>query len=89
MLTTLLVWALIGLIAGFIAEMFTKGNHNWVTNIIVGIVGAMLGGWLSTLITGRGVEGLDPVSLLIAAIGAIILVFLVRAVTAGRGRSAL
>lgn len=84
MLTTLLVWALIGLIAGFIAEMVTKGNQSWGMNIVVGILGAILGGWLSTLLTGRGVEGLDPVSLLIAAIGAIILVFLVRAVAPGR-----
>ena len=84
MLTTLLVWALIGLIAGFIAEMVTKGNLSWGMNIVVGILGAILGGWLSTLLTGRGVEGLDPVSLLIAAIGAIILVFLVRAVAPGR-----
>lgn len=86
MLTTLLVWALIGLIAGFIAEMVTKGNQSWLTNIVVGILGAMLGGWLSSLLTGRGVEGLDPVSLLIAAVGAIILVFLVRAVAPGRSR---
>ncbi len=84
MLTSLIVWILIGLIAGFIAEVVTKGNQSWVMNIVVGIVGAILGGWLSSLITGRDVTGLDPVSIVIAAIGAILLVLIVRAVAPGR-----
>jgi len=50
------------------------------TNTITGVIGAALGGWLSTLIGGRGFAGADFWSIIIAIIGAIILLAIVRAI---------
>jgi len=65
----------IGILAGWIAEKVMRRNHGLLTNLIVGVVGAFLGGFLaSTLHIGIG-RGLIP-SLLVATVGAILLLFL-------------
>jgi uncharacterized membrane protein YeaQ/YmgE (transglycosylase-associated protein family) len=76
----ILSWIIVGLIAGWIAGMVMKGSgYGVVGNIIVGIVGALLGGYLSTvLFEGTTVSGINFPSLLIATLGAIVLIFLIR-----------
>ena len=72
-----LIWFLIiGLIAGWLAGLIMKGKgFGLVGNLIVGVIGALLGGWLFDLL-GIGAHGLIG-SLVAALVGAIILLFLI------------
>lgn len=76
----ILSWIVVGLIAGWLAGMVMKGSgYGVIGNIVVGIVGALLGGYLSTLLfDGTSVSGINLQSLLIATLGSIVLIFLVR-----------
>ena len=70
----IIFWIVIGGLAGWIAEKVTKSDHGLITNIIVGIVGAVIGGWLLGLV---GVSLADNWigSLVTAVIGALVLLF--------------
>jgi uncharacterized membrane protein YeaQ/YmgE (transglycosylase-associated protein family) len=73
---------IIGALAGWIAEKFTRSEHGLVTNIIVGIAGAFIGGFLASML-GISVRGFWAV--LIAAIfGATLLIIVFRAITGRR-----
>jgi uncharacterized membrane protein YeaQ/YmgE (transglycosylase-associated protein family) len=78
MLGGLLWWAIVGLIAGFLAGKVMKGGGFGVLmDIVIGIVGAMLGGWLFGLVginAGGGLIG----SIIVAFVGACILLWIVR-----------
>ena len=71
----ILGFILIGILAGWIAEKVMKRNHGLLTNLAVGVVGALLGGFLAGMI-GLGSSGLIG-SLIVATIGAILLLFIV------------
>lgn len=75
-------WIIIGAIAGWIASiiMGTNRQQGCLLNIVVGILGGILGGFLFSLIGGTGVTGFNLWSLLVAVIGAIVLLAIVRAV---------
>lgn len=71
----LLIWIVIGAIAGFLAGQIMKSGFGLVGDIIVGMVGAVLGGWLlGGIIVIGGLLG----SIVLATLGAIILLFLLR-----------
>ena len=75
-----LVWIIFGALAGWIASMIMGKNAQMgaLANIVVGIVGAIIGGFLATNVFGvQGVTGFNITSLLIAIGGAVILLFLV------------
>ena len=72
-------WILIGLIAGFIAEKATKSNHGLITNLVVGLVGAFIGGWLAGVLNLNIAPGFIG-SLIVATIGAVILLFVLQAI---------
>jgi uncharacterized membrane protein YeaQ/YmgE (transglycosylase-associated protein family) len=79
-----IVWIIIGGIAGAIADRVVQGNQlGIIGNIIVGIVGGLLGGFILGLF-GIGVSGWFW-TFLTALAGAIILLWIVRALTGGRG----
>jgi uncharacterized membrane protein YeaQ/YmgE (transglycosylase-associated protein family) len=66
-----LAWIVLGLIAGFIAsKLVNKSGDGMVLDILLGIVGAVLGGWLFNAFGMPGVTGLNVYSLLVAVIGA-------------------
>jgi uncharacterized membrane protein YeaQ/YmgE (transglycosylase-associated protein family) len=70
---SVLAWIVLGLIAGFIASKTV--NHTGegvVLDIILGIVGALVGGWLFQMFGLAGVTGLNIYSLLVAVVGAIV-----------------
>ena len=73
-----LYFIIVGLVAGFLAGQVMKGGgFGLVGDIIVGILGAVIGGWLfGTMGLGGGMIG----SIIVATVGAIILIFLVRLV---------
>lgn len=67
-------WIIIGIAAGWIAEKVMKRNHGLLTNLIVGVVGALLGGFIAGML-GLGANSLI-MSLIIATAGAVLLLFL-------------
>ncbi|WP_175926273.1 GlsB/YeaQ/YmgE family stress response membrane protein [Burkholderia cepacia] len=73
----LIVWLIIGAVAGWLAGVLVKGGgFGLLIDIVVGIVGAVIGGWLAELL-GIGFSGILG-SIVIAVIGAVILLFVIR-----------
>ena len=87
---SLIGWLIVGAIAGWLASMFMgKGGYGLIGDIIVGIIGAFVGGFLVSLINPDfSMNGQAWwVTIPVAFIGAVIIIWIVRAVT--RGRSAV
>ena len=77
-------WILLGLIAGFIAsKIVNKSGEGFFLDIVLGIVGAIVGGFLFSLFGASGVTGFNLYSMIVAVIGAIIVLVIYHAV-AGR-----
>jgi uncharacterized membrane protein YeaQ/YmgE (transglycosylase-associated protein family) len=73
---SILAWVILGLIAGFIAsKVVNKRGDGMVLDIILGIVGAIVGGWLFSAFGMSEVSGLNLYSLLVAVVGAIVVLF--------------
>jgi uncharacterized membrane protein YeaQ/YmgE (transglycosylase-associated protein family) len=72
-------WIVLGGIAGWLASIITKRNDQMgcITNIIAGIVGAAVGGWVFSLFGGQGVTGFNLQSLVVAFVGAVIVLAVV------------
>ncbi len=86
---SLIAWLVVGAIAGWLASLVMKTNREQglIMDIIVGIVGAFIGGFIfNALNLGGGVTGINIVSILVAFIGAVVLLAILRAVS---GRSAV
>ena len=82
-------WLLLGLIAGFLAGVVMKGGgYGIIGDIVVGIVGAFIGGFVFSRLTGRAdpVNNFDVGSIFVAFVGACILIALLRLVS-GRTRA--
>ena len=82
---TLLIWIVLGLVSGFIAsKIINKSGEGFVLDIVLGIVGAVLGGWLFNMFGMAGVSGLNVYSFFVAIVGAMAVLvayhFLVRRV---------
>jgi uncharacterized membrane protein YeaQ/YmgE (transglycosylase-associated protein family) len=76
-----LTWIVVGLIAGFLAGVVVRGGgFGIIWDIIIGILGGLLGGWLATSVfhIGGGVTGINWPSILIAFLGAVLLLFILR-----------
>ncbi len=75
-----ITWLVLGGLAGWIASilMKTDASQGIILNIIVGIVGASLGGWLFGFFGGAGVTGLNLYSLGVSIVGAVVLIWLVQ-----------
>lgn len=71
----ILSWLIVGGLAGWIASMIMGKNHQMGLglNIVVGIIGAIIGGWVLSLFGMGGVDGLNITSIVTAIIGAVIL----------------
>jgi uncharacterized membrane protein YeaQ/YmgE (transglycosylase-associated protein family) len=78
-----LVWIVLGALAGWVASMIagTNAQQGAVANIIVGIIGAFIGGMVMQLLGYSGVNGLNLYSLVVAVLGAVILLFGYRAIS--------
>lgn len=73
----LLSWLIVGLIAGWLAEQVSGRDHGLLENLVVGVIGALIGGFLFTTILGFPyARGLNVTTVFIATIGAIILLML-------------
>lgn len=78
----ILLWILLGAIAGWLASvvMKTRKQQGLLMDIVVGIVGALLGGWIFGLFGAQGVSGFNLYSLFVAFVGAVVLLAILRAV---------
>ncbi len=71
----------IGLIAGFIgSKLVNKTGEGFILDIALGIVGAVVGGWLFSMFGMSGVTGLNIYSLLVAVVGAVVFLLAYRAI---------
>lgn len=70
-----LTWIVIGLVAGIIAKMVMGDSMGWIITIVLGIVGAFVGGWVFSFFGGPGVTGFNVMSIVVASVGAIIVLF--------------
>jgi uncharacterized membrane protein YeaQ/YmgE (transglycosylase-associated protein family) len=71
---SLIAWLVVGLIAGWLAERITGRDHGLLTNLIVGVAGAFIGGLMvSSLLGFHYVEGFNLPSVVVATLGAVIL----------------
>jgi uncharacterized membrane protein YeaQ/YmgE (transglycosylase-associated protein family) len=71
-------WIVLGAIAGWLASIITKRNAQMgcIANIVVGVIGGLLGGWIMSFFGVQGVTGLNIPSLIVALIGAVVLLFI-------------
>lgn len=79
MLTNIIFWVLLGALAGWIASMIMGRDAQMgaAANIVVGIIGAVIGGLIMSSLGGPGVTGFNLYSILVAIGGAIVLLFIV------------
>ncbi len=86
----IVAWIVLGAIAGFVANMIAGGREGLIGTILLGIVGALVGGFAASEIFHRGsVNGLNLESVLIAAAGAIVVLVAWRLILAPRRASRL
>lgn len=85
----IIAWIVLGAIAGWITNLIMGGGEGVILTILLGIVGAVVGGWLAGSVLGiADVTGLNITSIIVAVVGAIIVVAIYRAV-AGRRATAV
>ena len=78
---SIIAWLILGLIAGFIASrIVNKAGEGLILDIVLGIIGAIVGGFLFSLFGAGGVTGLNLYSLLVAIIGAIVVLVVYHAI---------
>jgi len=76
-----LAWIVLGLIAGFIgSKIVNRTGEGLVVDIVLGIVGAVVGGWLAGFFGLAGVSGLNIYSIAIAVVGAIVVLVVYHAI---------
>ena len=81
-----IAWIVLGLVAGFIAsKIVNKAGEGMFMDIVLGVVGAFLGGWLFNTFGMPGVTGLNLYSLLVAVVGAAVFLIVYHALV-GRSR---
>ena len=84
---SIIIWLILGLIAGFIASRIVESSGNGVIiDIVLGVIGAVVGGYLFTLFGAAPVTGFNLYSLFVAVVGAVVVLLIYHAVI---GRRAL
>jgi uncharacterized membrane protein YeaQ/YmgE (transglycosylase-associated protein family) len=86
-----ITWIVVGAIAGFLANLIMGGHEGLLRMIILGIIGAVVGGYVAANVLKVGaVDGINVESIVIATIGAIAVIFIARAASGSRrGRRSL
>ena len=88
---SILAWIVLGLVSGAIAKAIMPGKDpgGIIVTMVIGIVGAFLGGFLGNMIAGTGLNGFSLWSILLAVIGAVLLLWIYRVATRGRPTTTL
>ena len=71
-------WIVLGGLAGWIASALMKERHGCLANVLLGIVGGVLGGSLFQLAGGAGITGLNPWSLFVGVVGSVLFITVAR-----------
>jgi uncharacterized membrane protein YeaQ/YmgE (transglycosylase-associated protein family) len=83
---SILAWIVLGLIAGFISSLIVnRRGEGMLLDIVLGVVGAIIGGWIMTAIGGEGVNGFNLRSILVAIGGAIVVLVVLHLVRGTSG----
>jgi uncharacterized membrane protein YeaQ/YmgE (transglycosylase-associated protein family) len=78
---SILAWVVLGLIAGFIgSKLINKRGEGLVLDIVLGIIGAVVGGWVFNFFGAAGVNGLNIYSLVVAVVGAVLVLVIYHAI---------
>jgi uncharacterized membrane protein YeaQ/YmgE (transglycosylase-associated protein family) len=78
-------WIILGLIAGFIAsKLVNHHGEGFLLDIVLGIVGAVVGGWIMAAVGHQGVTGFNAYSMLVAIGGAVVVLIVYHAVRGSR-----
>lgn len=87
----ILAWIVLGLIAGAIAKALMPGKDpgGIIVTMLIGIAGAFIGGFLGNAITGAGLNGFSLWSIVLAVVGALILLWVYRLTMRNRGTTTL
>jgi uncharacterized membrane protein YeaQ/YmgE (transglycosylase-associated protein family) len=81
-----IAWIVVGAIAGFLASQVMRAREGLLMMIVLGIVGALVGGFLAESVFHKGdVTGINVESIVIATLGAILVIFVVHLATGSRG----
>ena len=81
-----IAWIVVGAIAGFLANQVMGSRDGLVMMVVLGIVGGVIGGYVATNVLKTGsVDGVNLESIVIATLGAIAVIFVVRAMNGSRG----
>jgi uncharacterized membrane protein YeaQ/YmgE (transglycosylase-associated protein family) len=82
----ILSWIVVGLIAGLLAKLILPGDNpgGLIVTTVIGMVGAVVGGFVIGILGGAGATGFNVWSILVATLGAVILLFVYRLFTGGR-----
>ena len=80
----ILTWIIVGLVAGTCASFVVRGGYGLIGNIVLGVVGAFVGGFLFTRFGGPDVTGLNLMSIVVATVGAIVVLVLYHALSGRR-----
>lgn len=84
---TLVAWLVVGAVAGFVASFIMKAREGLVMMVVLGIVGAIVGGWVAAdLLKVANVTGINLTSIVVAVVGAMIVIFAV-GLLGGRSRT--
>ena len=81
---SILAWIILGLIAGFIGSKIVGSGQGLLLDIVLGIVGAVVGGYLFSAFGATGITGFNLYSMFVAVVGAALVLWIYHAV-AGRG----
>jgi uncharacterized membrane protein YeaQ/YmgE (transglycosylase-associated protein family) len=85
---SIIAWVFLGLVAGFVAsKIVNKHGEGVFLDIILGIVGAVVGGWLFNAFGMSRVTGFNIYSLIVAVVGAVVVLFVYHAITGRTGRA--
>jgi uncharacterized membrane protein YeaQ/YmgE (transglycosylase-associated protein family) len=84
----ILLLLIFGALVGWIASLVMGSNHRQglIMDIVLGVVGSIVGGWIMSLFGEQGVTGFDLYSLIVGVIGAVILIYLGRMLTSASQR---
>lgn len=81
-------WIVVGLIAGFIgSKIVNRAGEGLIRDIGLGIIGALVGGWIFTALGAAGVSGLNLYSIFVAVVGAVVILVLYHALFGQRSRA--
>lgn len=89
MILNIILWILFGAFAGWIASLIMKTDDDQgsIANIVIGIIGAFIGGAIGRMLGGSGVTGFNLGSILLAILGSIILIFFIRLISHGSDKT--